>query len=376
MLHIRLYPTDDDEIPEYVVVETRAKVDELPVPWESTPLGRAVRDGAGWILSTQLATDPDDHVREVRQLLAVAKWLSLRRPHEWVQCWDDDGLVEATLQGPLSLFGGVAMGDQGYDDAMETRLAEEIARTSIPGLDLGFPPGIPADVLDVLDRGVGDRAADPAFVQALVSAVNRASKLRRTTAVELMCNRFDEVDADVLRDEILRDFANHSAPVRKELARVLEFRTDPDAARRIGLDLLYSSPKNQALDDAAEALHPFLDHPEVHGELRQVVEPDGPPRMGTRVESTAADLLLRHPEGHRAVARRARADRQGEPMLWWALRKLLDKPHDDVLPTIALYQRAPTRPGWLEEELRKRELTLPDADEQTLLELERRLLGE
>lgn len=375
MLHIRLYPTDDEEMPEYVVVETRAKVDDLPVQWEHTPLGRAARDGAGWILSTQLASDPDDRIREIRQLLGVTKWLGLQRPNDWVQAWDDDGVVEATLGGPLSLFGGVAAGDQGYDDALETRLAEEVAKVVLPGLDLGFPPGLPPEVLDALDRGVGAAGTDEGFARALVAAVNRSAKLRRTSATELLSNLFDDVDAELLRAEILRDFQNHQPPVRKELGRLLEFRTPPEEARRTALDLLYASPKNQALDDAAAALLPFVDHPEVHAELCQVVEPDGPPRPGTRVESAAADLLLRRPDGHKVVARRARADREGEPMLWWAVRKLLEKPHDDVLPTLALYDRHPARPKWLREELERAGVSLPAHDDQALLDLERRLLG-
>lgn len=375
MLHIRLYPTDDEEIAEYVVIEIRAKVDELPVQWEHTALGRATRDGAGWLLSTQLASDPDDRVREVRQLLGVAKWVSLHRPHEWVQAWDDDGLVEATV-GALSLFGGVATGEEGYDDAQETLLAEEIAKCVLPGLDLGFPPGLDADVLDALDRGVGDRGADPAFVSALVAAVNRAAKLRRTSAVELLSNLFDAVDADLLRDALVERFAEHQPPVRRELARVLEFRTDPALARRTALDLLFSSPKNQALDDAAAAVLPFLEHPEVEAELVEVVAPDGPPRPGTRVEAMAADLLLRRPGGAKVVARRARADRAGEPMLWWALRKLLERPHEDAFPTIALYVRNQHRPGWLTAELDRARLSLPDADEATLARLERERLGD
>jgi hypothetical protein len=375
VLHIRLYPTDEDEIPEYVVVEVRAKVDDLPVQWGHTPLGRAARDGAGWILSTQLADDPDDAIREARQLFGVAKWVSLHRPHEWVQVWDDDGLVEGTF-GPLSLFGGVATGDHGYDDAQETRLAEEIAKCVLPGLDLGFPPGLDAEVLDALDRGVGERAADPVFVKALVAAVNRAAKLRRTSATELLSNLFDVVDADVLRAELLHKFQDHQPPVRKELARILEFRTPPEVARRTALDLLYSSPKNQALDDAAAAVLPFLEHPEVEAELAEVIAPEGPPRPGTRVEAMAADLLLRRPGGAKRVARRARADRAGEPMLWWAVRKLLERPHDDALPTIALYLRAPTRPSWLTEAVEAASLALPAGDEATLLRLERELLGE
>ncbi len=375
MLHIRLVPTDDDEIPEYVVVEVRARVDDLPVQWEHTPLGRAARDGAGWILSTQLATDPDDRMREVRQLLGVTKWVSLHRPHEWVQVWDDDGLVDATF-GSLALFGGVCTGEQGYDDEAETRLAEEIAKCVLPGLDLGFPPGLDPDALDALDRGVGSRAADPAFAAALVAAVNRSAKLRRTSAVELLSNLFDAVDAEVLLDVILERFPDHQPPVRRELARLLEFRTDPARAPRIALDLLCSSPKNQALDDAAAAVLPFLDRPEVLAELADLVAPDGPPRPGTRVEAMAADLLLRSPGGARLVARRARHDRSGEPMLWWALRKLLERPHDDALPTIALYARAQGRPAWVEEALRASGLSLPDAAEPVLLAWERERLGD
>ena len=376
MLHIRLYPTDDDEIAEYVVVETRAKVDDLAVQWEHTALGRAVRDGVGWIFTTQLAEDADDRVREVRQLLGVAKWLALQRPNDWVQVWDDDGMVEAMLGVAPSLFGGVAAGEGGYDDALETRLAEEIAKCVLPGLDLGFPPGLAGEVLDALEGGVGDNAADPSFAAALVSAVNRSSKLRRTTAVELLCNLFDDLDPEVLRAVILAKFQDHSPPVRKELARLLEFRTDPADARRIGLDLLYASPKNQALDDAAAALVPFLDHPEVRSELTSVLEPDGPPRPGTRVESAAADLLLRQPDGHRVVARRARADREGEPMLWWALRKLLQKPHQEALPTIALYARGDQRPSWLQEELDRSGVKLPSVDVAELLRQEREVLGD
>jgi hypothetical protein len=90
----------------------------------------------------------------------------------------------------------------------------------------------------------------------------------------------------------------------------------------------------------------------------------------------AADLLLRRPGGAKLVARRARADREGEPMLWWALRKLLERPHEDAFPTIALYVRNRHRPAWLGEELGRAGLTLPDADEATLLLLERERLGD
>jgi hypothetical protein len=324
--------------------------------------------------------DPDALVREVRASLGLSKAIALHDPSWWVQVWDDLGLVEGTFGRPLALFGGVAVDDDGrYDDDLETRLTEAVAKVTLPGLDLGFPPGVSEEALTAMDHGpTDDQRVDAGFVGRMVAAVDRCARWRRVAAAEALAVVLDEVHDDVLRPILLEGWADHAPAARVRLQGTLERMEDRGAARDIGLDLLFSVPKGHALEDAAAALVPWAGDPELVAVLSAAVDdPEAVPGPGTRVEGACADLLLRTDEGGRAVARRARRDRAGEPFTWWAARKLLVAPPPCAIPTLRLYGRpSGGPPPWLAEGLRAAGLE-PAREEEApaLIEEEAHLLG-
>lgn len=338
-------------------------------------------DEGGWTFLVQLPEhDPDLMIREIRQVLGLSKWLALRDPSWWVQVWDDLQLVEATFGRTITLCGGVAVDDEGaYDDELETRLAEAIARIPLPGVDLGFPPGISEDLLTAMDEGPPeDQRTDADFVRRVVAAIDRCGKLRRTSAAEALATVLDQVDDGVLRPILVQGWADHAPAARKRLAPILD-RAGDTRARDTALDLLFAVPKGTALDDAAAALIPWADDEALIATLMAVVEDeDAPPGPGSRVEGACADLLMRTLTGLRSVARRARRDRDADPIAWWAVRKLLEAPADAVQPTIRLYARPGAAvPAWFTEGLAAADLRAPrdEAEVEALLsEEELRLL--
>ncbi|MCB9685523.1 MAG: hypothetical protein H6738_21020 [Alphaproteobacteria bacterium] len=383
-VYTRVFP----QSPENVAEALAAAIEELASVFEQVtfhhgPWSAAEEDDeGGWTLSVELPThDPDLMIREIRQVLGLSKWLALRDPSWWVQVWDDLQLVEATFGRTLALSGGVAVDDEGvYDEGLEMQLAEAVARIPLPGVDLGFPPGVPEEALSAMDEGVADELrSDEGFVRMVVAAIDRCGKLRRTSAAEALASVLDQVDDRVLRPILVHDWAEHAQPARLRLAGILE-RAGDTAARDTALDLLFSVPKGLALDDAATALIPWAQDEELVATLMAVVEDeDVPPGPGTRVEGACADLLMRSLTGLKSVARRARRDRDADPIAWWAVRKLLEVPADTVLPTIRLYARPGAAvPTWLQEGMAEAGVRPPRDErevEALLSEEEMRLLA-
>lgn len=357
-LTVRLWPTADpvgaDDV-DALLAEARPTLDR--VDWGAGALQSAGPEGEGHLLSMRLADDdPDAMIRDVRQALGVAKWLAVRRPEWWVEVWDDLGLVEATFGVLPSLLGGGAVDRETGEPApaVEQKLAEQVAKVWLVGLDLGLPPGVPDEVVAAADGGVDPALqGDEAFARAALAAIDRCGRLRRDAAAERLAVVLDALDGDLVRRLVLERFEDHAHAARRRLGPLLAAMEDRRAAIDAGIDLLFSVPKATALDDAAEALASFCEDPELVATLAGVVDDEAvSPGPGARVDGACADLLLRTAEGALAVARRARRDRDADPIAWWAVRKLLEHPRPETVPTALLYARpGASVPGWLDAAL-------------------------
>lgn len=324
--------------------------------WGVAPFGDGRAEDVGFVFALDLPeTDPDAMFRDVKQGLALAKWVAVQRPDWWVECWDDLGLLDASFGGTLSLLGGWAVvRDTGErDDEVEQRLADQIAKVRLRGLDLGPPPGVPEEVpalaaaVAAKDPEIDALWHDEDRMRLQIAWIDHADGLGRPIVAEAWGRGLDAFAPEQLRDLILDDFQAHAGPVRRQLGRVLG-TLDRAAAIDLGTDVLFSGPKGLALDDAAAALVPYAEDPELIAILAGVVEEEVPPGPGTRLEGACADLLLRTGEGSLAVARRARRDRDQDPIAWWAVRKLLERPRPETLPTALLYGAAGrVVPEWL-----------------------------
>ena len=355
-LTVRLWPTSGTITLDHLApLIARAAPTIGRIPWARRSLQLAGAEGEGQLLEVELADDdPDAMIRDIRQALGIAKWFAVQRPDWWVEVWDDLGVVEATFDGLLSLVEGhVVVRDTGERDvARETKLADHVAKVWLVGLDLGLPPHIPDEVVAAAESGVPEALrTDERFARTALAAIDRCGKLRRDDAAERLAAVLDALPAELVRPLVVEGFADHAHAARRRLGGWLA-AMEPTEAVDLGIDVLFAVPKGTALDDAAAALLPFVEDPVLLATLGGVVDEVVPPGPGSRVDGACADLLLRTREGALAVARRARRDRPAEPNSWWAVRKLVEHPREDVLPTVLLYARPGAMlPGWLEAAL-------------------------
>lgn len=360
-LYARCWPTEGEiGAPDVEVLRAGMAHALDGLLWGVAPFGAGEAEPPGFVFTFELPeSDPDAMFRDTKQALALAKWIAVQRLDWWVECWDDLGLLDASFGGTLSMLGGWAVvRDTGErDDETEQKLADQIAKVRLRDLDLGPPPGVPDEVPSF---AAGIVAGDPELdalwhdedrMRLQIAWIDHADGLGRGLVAEAWGRGLDGFAPEQLRELILDDFQGHAGPVRRQLGRVLATLT-PSEAIDLGTDVLFSTPKGLALDDAAAALVPYAENPELISLLAGVVEDDVPPGPGTRLEGACADLLLRTSEGARAVARRAARDRDEAPIAWWAVRKLLEAPRPETLPTALLYAReGRPMPEWLAEAL-------------------------
>lgn len=347
-LHVRLWPTEGEVGVDAVEEALDAAIPLLDaLSWSGEPFGAGQPEDVGFVFSQALnPSAPEDLIRDVRQTLGFAKHLAVRRPDWWVEVWDDLQLVEGTFGRMLSLLGGAVVDrDTGAPDADgERTLADHLAKVDLGDLDLGMPPGVDPRVTRAL---AGEPTSDD-LAAIVIDAADTAEALGYRAASRRIAGLLDATDPEALRPRVVDRFETHAPAVRAHLGRILR-ALPKDEALDTGLGILFDTPRGLALNDAAAALEAWAEDPDLVAALADVVLEDVPPQPGTRLEGAAADLLLRTRAGARAVARRAARDRDAEPYAWWAVRKLLESPRPETLPTILLYARGPRVPTWLAE---------------------------